>query len=95
MAKNKKNMDEKFIILGTGLILAGFFILFIGTLMNIMNSDNSSQKDSSGNFKSGGVIMIGPIPIGFGTDKETIIVVMILAIVLMIVGFLFFRFFRF
>jgi len=85
-------MDEKFILLGIGLILAGFCILFIGTLMNIISGDG---KDSSGNFKGGGVIMLGPIPIGFGTDKETMLLAIILSIVLMVAGFLFLKFFRF
>ncbi len=84
-------MDEKFILLGIGLILAGFCILFIGTLMNIISGDG---KDS-GNFKGGGVIMLGPIPIGFGTDKETMLLAIILSIVLMVAGFLFLKFFRF
>ncbi len=84
-------MDEKFILLGIGLILAGFCILFIGTLMNIISGDG---KDS-GNFKGGGVIMLGPIPIGFGTDKETMLLAIILSIVLMVVGLLFLKFFRF
>ncbi len=89
-------MDEKFIILGIGLILAGFCILFIGSLMNMSNNNegNNTGKDS-GNFKGGGVIMLGPIPIGFGTDKWMMIISIILSIVLMVVAFLFFKFFRF
>jgi len=39
--------------------------------------------------------MIGPIPIGFGTDKETMILAIILSIVLMIIAILFFKFFKF
>lgn len=84
-------MDEKFIILGIALILAGFFILFIGGLMMLNNEEN---KKDSGNFRGGGVIMIGPIPIGFGTDKGMMIISMILAIILMIAALLFLKFFR-
>lgn len=89
-------MDEKFIILGIGLILAGFCILFIGSLINMPNNNegNNTGKDSE-NFKAGGVIMLGPIPIGFGTDKGMMIISIILSIVLMVVAFLFFKFFRF
>jgi len=79
-------MDEKFIILGIALIIAGFFILFVGTLIGMENQKETPRES----FKGGGVIMIGPIPIGFGTDKETMIIVMILAILLMIIAFLFF-----
>ncbi len=89
-------MDEKFIILGIGLILAGFCILFIGSLMSMSNNNegNNAGKDDV-NFKGGGVIMLGPIPIGFGSDKGMMIISIILSIVLMAVAFLFFKFFRF
>lgn len=38
-------------------------------------------------FKGGGVIMIGPIPIVFGSDNQSVQKLMILAIVLMLLGF--------
>ena len=40
-------------------------------------------------FKGGGVIMIGPIPIVFGSDSQSVQKLMILAIVLMLIGFVF------
>lgn len=84
-------MNEKFIILGIGLILAGFFVLFVGILMSVI----SGEEKGVGNFRGGGVIMIGPIPIGFGTDKEMMILAIVLAIVLMIIAFIFLKFFKF
>lgn len=38
-------------------------------------------------FKGGGVIMIGPIPVVFGSDNQSVQRLMILAIVLMLIGF--------
>jgi len=37
---------------------------------------------SGGKVKGGGAILVGPIPIVFGTDKESMKIVLILAIVL-------------
>ncbi len=42
-------------------------------------------------IKAGGVIMLGPIPIIFGSDKESASTVAILAIILMILSLLIFR----
>ncbi len=42
-------------------------------------------------IKTGGVIMIGPIPIIFGSDKESAKTVTILAIILMLLSLLIFR----
>lgn len=49
-------------ILKTGVILVflGFILLFIGTLL--------SEGQGSGDF--GGLILIGPIPIAFGSSPE-------------------------
>lgn len=42
-------------------------------------------------IRGGGVIMLGPIPIIFGSDKESANTAVILAIILMILSLLFFR----
>jgi uncharacterized protein (TIGR00304 family) len=57
------------------LILIGFGIVFIGTIF-------SSQK---ANF--GGLIMIGPIPIAFGTSPEITVIAMVIGIVIMLLMF--------
>jgi len=43
----------------------------------------------TGQIRGGGVIMIGPVPIVFGTDKESARMLILLGIVLMIVLLLF------
>jgi uncharacterized protein (TIGR00304 family) len=60
---------------GTILIIIGFAVVFIGTVF-------SEQKANIGGF-----IMIGPIPIAFGTSPELTIITMILGILLMILFF--------
>ena len=42
-------------------------------------------------IKAGGVIMLGPIPIIFGSDKESAKTATILAIILMLLSLLIFR----
>ena len=60
---------------GTILIIIGFTVVFIGIVF-------SEQKANIG-----GLVMIGPIPIAFGTSPEFTIIAMILGILLMILFF--------
>ncbi len=66
---------EELILAGIALIFIGFLMVFIGTLMTAA----SGETDVEG----GGVIMIGPIPIVFGTSRGAVTIAMILAVVLM------------
>jgi len=60
---------------GTVLVIIGFAAVFIGTIF------------STGKANIGGLIMIGPIPIAFGTSPELTITAMILGILLMLLFF--------
>lgn len=55
------------------LIFTGFLLVFLGTLMSA----------STAEVEGGGVIMIGPIPIVFGTGRG-VIIAMVLAVLLMV-----------
>ena len=68
-----------YITIGVALIILGFVVLIIGALLNIW--------EGKGEVKGGGVILIGPIPIAFGTDRASMVVVLILAIILMLVAY--------
>ncbi len=82
------------------LITVGFLIVLIGMLVilaGIFSMAYQSWKTGSGSMekpeagvRGGGVIMIGPIPLIFGTDVGALKIVMILAIVLMIIAVIFF-----
>jgi uncharacterized protein (TIGR00304 family) len=63
--------------LGLTLILVGVIIMVIATLL--MFFSNANEK---GKVRGGGAIIIGPIPIVFGTDKESLKTVLLLAIAL-------------
>jgi len=68
--------------LGFVLIIAGFIITFVAVFVMFIKGVSHRGK-----ARGGGLIMIGPIPIVFGTDKETIKILLILALVLMILAF--------
>lgn len=53
----------------------GFLLIFIGTLVSAFGGE--------ADVEGGGVIMIGPIPIVFGTGRG-VTIAMILAVVLMV-----------
>ena len=65
------------------LSLAGILLVFIGLLIVIayilLKSGRSSGKAK---VQGGGAVIIGPVPIIFGTDKKMVRSMLILAIVL-------------
>jgi uncharacterized protein (TIGR00304 family) len=63
-------------------IVAGIVVVFVAI------AKSSSGRRTEGEVKAAGVVMIGPIPIIFGTDTRWTIVVIVLAIVLLALGLL-------
>ncbi len=74
--------------IGMLLIIAGFIAIFIYIIINSLQSYNNASQNSSVN--AAGLIMIGPIPVAFGTSPGMVAIVEILAIVLMVIAILFF-----
>jgi len=71
--------DQLLVSIGMILILAGFIIIFLAiVLMFFMNIRDK------GKFKGGGAVIIGPFPIIFGTDKESVKTLLLLAVILII-----------
>ncbi len=73
-------------MVGFALIILGFALSFIATIIMFLLGLRSRKAKG---VKGGGLIMIGPIPIIFGTDRETVKILMILSIVLMAVAIVF------
>jgi uncharacterized protein (TIGR00304 family) len=72
---------------GVVIVVLGMLIIFAG-----MIKESVTSKDAgNGGIRGGGVIMIGPIPIIFGTDKDSIAAVIVLAILLIVVSYFLFR----
>ena len=78
--------------LGVALIFAGILILIVAV---ILFSVSGAKK---GRAKAGGAVIIGPVPIIFGTDKKSLKTVLLLSLALtvlllivMVVYYLLFR----
>ena len=66
----------------------GLILIFVGftlTVLSVLLLSLHGVKE--GKMKGGGIVMIGPIPIIFGTDKESLKILIILGIVLVILVF--------
>ncbi len=69
------------VIAGFALILLGVLLVFAGTLVYALSKP--------ARVEGGGVILIGPIPIIFGTSTTMAIVAAVVAIVLMVLAIIF------
>jgi len=70
--------------IGLVLALAGFAVGIVAFIVAVLRSARGA-----GRVRGGGVVMMGPVPIVFGTDKESTRILIVLAIVLMVVFFVF------
>lgn len=79
-------MDTSIIIASIGwiLILAGVAVSFVAIVAMTVAVFKTLRRRPD-RFRGGGLIMLGPIPIIFGTDKEAMKFLIILTIVLIIV----------
>ncbi|MEM1628063.1 MAG: DUF131 domain-containing protein [Desulfurococcaceae archaeon] len=65
------------------LVILGVLLIFLSMLKSISESEERKTE-------AGGVVIIGPFPIVFGTSKEISKIMLILAIVLTIIVFIVF-----
>ena len=66
--------------IGFGLVFIGFVVALIAVILLAARSANEGTKT-----RGAGVLLIGPIPIIFGTDRESVKVLVILSIILIAV----------
>lgn len=66
------------VVIGIGLVVIGMVLIMVGSV---------TGKNS--NIRTGGVIMLGPIPIVFGSDNQMALGAVILAIIILIGIYLF------
>ncbi|MDP3624502.1 MAG: TIGR00304 family protein [Methanobacteriaceae archaeon] len=77
--------------IGFFVVVTGILIIFLGSMIQSTSSENTKESSNS-EIKTGGVILIGPIPIIFGNDKNMLVTSVILGVILMLVAyFLFYR----
>ena len=65
------------------LVLAGFLLVLVGFGVVVVAMLSQGRKEG-GEVKGGGVVMIGPVPIIFGSDMKWASVAIVLAIILII-----------
>lgn len=87
---------EEIIFTGFVLIFIGFFLIFAGFLKQAFEAKQSLNEKVKGEsmeakIRGGGIIMIGPFPIIFGTDKQSIYILVALAVFLMIISWIFIK----
>jgi uncharacterized protein (TIGR00304 family) len=94
------NNMHSLIWIGLFLIFLGVIVLIVGSIFSIFQREYSGGGGEEGEetkitteeVKGGGIIFIGPIPLVFGTDKESILFLSILMLILMLLSYvLFFR----
>ena len=76
--------DNLLFNIGLLLVFAGFAVAVLAIFVAIMRS-----AKGTGQVRGGGVVMIGPVPIVFGTDKGSARIMILLGIVLTIILLLF------
>jgi uncharacterized protein (TIGR00304 family) len=76
--------DNLLFNIGLLLVFAGFAVAVLAIFVAIMRSARGT-----GQVRGGGVVMIGPVPIIFGTDKGSARIMILLGIVLAIILLLF------
>ena len=65
------------------LVLAGILLVLVGFGVIMVSMLSQARKEGS-EVKGGGVVMIGPVPIIFGSDMKWASVAIVLAIILIV-----------
>ena len=82
-------MSEQLWNVGIILILAGFSVTFIAAILLFFTAFEE------GKVKGGGAIIIGPFPIVFGTDNESVRILLLLSIIMIALLIVFIAFSNF
>jgi len=70
--------DQLLWSVGLTLVFVGFAIAFIAVVLLFLRG----FKNKGGRVRGGGAVIIGPVPIIFGTDKESVKIILVLSIIL-------------
>ncbi len=69
--------------IGFALVIIGFMLAFLAVILLVF------KARGTGKTRGGGILLIGPIPIIFGSDRESAKILMILAIILIAIVLVF------
>jgi len=78
-------MDFGFLMIGVMLIIAGLFVLLTAYIMEHAGRE-SGPGEGGGRVRGGGVVIVGPVPIVFGTDKGAAVIAAIVGAVLTVIA---------
>jgi uncharacterized protein (TIGR00304 family) len=76
------NTTDPLSLAGIALILVGILIIIIAIIL--LATRSAAKGENKSKVSAGGVVMIGPIPIIFGTDRKALKTVVWLALALTI-----------
>jgi uncharacterized membrane protein len=76
-----KDLDSRLTAIGILISVIGAIVIMAGLILGF------SPLGNVGSTSFGGVIVIGPIPIVFGTDRVTVLIAVIGAVILMVAAF--------
>ncbi|NMO09048.1 TIGR00304 family membrane protein [Methanobacterium subterraneum] len=77
---------ETIIFMGIAAVILGILLIFIGAAF----LSSGKTEDDGDKVSTGGVILIGPIPIVFGNDKNMVSIAVLGAIIIMVLAYIFF-----
>jgi len=77
--------------IGMAVVLIGIIIILAGFAKDIIERGSREGAAEKGEIRGGGVILIGPFPIVFGTDRQSTASVIILSIILIVIVWIFMR----
>jgi len=72
--------DQLFFNLGVILVFAGFLVAFVAVILMFFTTARGKGK-----FEGGGAVIIGPFPIVFGTDRESLKILLLLSMTLIVI----------
>jgi uncharacterized protein (TIGR00304 family) len=78
------------ILIGFMIVLIGFIILIMATFYEMLRRKGFEKPEEKREVEAGGVVIIGPFPIIFGTSQRIARITMILAIIILLLAIILF-----
>ncbi|MCS7093842.1 MAG: DUF131 domain-containing protein [Candidatus Aenigmarchaeota archaeon] len=77
----RRRIRKMYETLGISLIVFSMLLFFIGLILLLVGKQKTK-------IEGGGVVLIGPIPIVFGTSYQIVIILLILTLTLLLIFFI-------
>jgi uncharacterized protein (TIGR00304 family) len=87
-----QSLEEMLPFIGIVILLIGIALIIIGAFLASTEGSSRKNKDEEQEgeekrekVRAGGVVVVGPIPIIFGTDWKAVLIAVVAAIVLIVI----------